>query len=250
MVMNMFLFAMMIQITPHIHSVIKMVSLYGKKLNPRKTYLREARERFAEKCRAYGIDVEASPRYERGLSGKSKRSEFVQMARYNRKPEVDKNLIQKIKEERTKKVTTPRHPSEIKTLRRNQIIRQRYAEKARQAKKKAQSLTHPDQQAKYQKAAKILDRHAKTMPVEKNRGEKLHRQLDQKLNPSPQQVSLQSEAIESLEQYYAVTQGKLDEQGVYISPVEEIAQSVVVALGELSEHEKTKDIEMEVDFDD
>ncbi len=235
---------------PHVHAAIKMVSIYGKKLNPRKAYLRQARERFATRCRTYGIDVEASPRYERGLSGKSKRSEFVQMARYDRRPEVDKNLIQRIKEEHTKRETILKHPSETKTLKRNQIIRKRYAEKAKQVYKKAQSLTNPDQQVKYQKVAKLLDRHAKTMPVETNRGQKLHRQLDQKQGLTAQQLFTQPETIDSLNQYYAVTQGKSNEEGIFVSPVEEIAHSVVAALGELLEQEKTKDTEAEIDFED
>ncbi len=209
---------------PHIHAVIKMVSLYGKKLNPRKAYLKEARERFAEKCRTHGIDVEASPRYERGLSGKSKRSEFVQMIREKRKPRVDQILIQKIKAERAT-ASVPEHPAEIKLLKRNQIIRKRYAKKAKALFKKGASIPDKTQQTKYHKAAKILDKHAKTMPVEKNRGTKLSYKMDQKSSVS-QQVVAQNETIDSLHQYYAVTQGKLNAQGIFVSPAEKMTQAV------------------------
>lgn len=194
---------------PHVHAAIKMVSVYGKKLNPRKSYLREVRERFAEKCRAYQIDVESSPRYERGLSGRSKRSEFLQMIRDKRKPNVDQTLIQKVIDER-QGISVDPHPAEAKMLKRNQYIRKRYAEKAKQFRQKAQFLSDGAEKIRYKKSADLLDQHAKMMPVEATRGKKIHRQIDQKYGNLSQGLSFQSESLENLNQYYAVTQGKLN----------------------------------------
>lgn len=230
---------------PHIHAVIKMVSVYGKKLNPRKAYLREARERFAEKCRAYQIDVESSPRYERGLSGRSKRSEFVQMKRDKRKPNVDQTLIQKVIDER-RGVSVDPHPAEEKMLKRNQQIRKRYAEKAKQLRQKSQFLPDEAQKIKYKKAADLLEQHAKIMPVEATRGKKIHRQLDQKYGNFSQGLPFQSEFLENLNQYYAVTQGKPDSRGIYVSPAEKLAKMVSPVLSDQALfHEQ--DIEMDVD---
>jgi hypothetical protein len=234
---------------PHVHAVIKMASVYGKKLNPRKAYLREARERFAEKCRAYQIDVESSPRYERGLSGRSKRSEFVQMIRDKRKPNVDRTLIQKVIDERGN-TSVNSHPAEAKMLKRNQQIRKRYAEKARQLRQEAKLFPDKAQQIKYEKAAGLLEQHAKTMPVEATRGKKMHRQIDQKYGNVSQGSPFQSEALEKLNQYYAVTQGKSNAQGIYISPAEKLAKTVSLALHDISTRTLSSEQTIEMDIDD
>ena len=75
----------------------------GKKLDPRKADLDRMRKRFAEICRSKGIKVEASHRYERGLGGKSTKSELYQMKRRGKKPEVDSKLEKRVKEEVSKK---------------------------------------------------------------------------------------------------------------------------------------------------
>ena len=234
---------------PHAHVAIKMRSIHGRKLNPRKAYLREVREQLAEKCRKYSIDLEASPRYERGLSGKSKRSEFVQMIRHHRKPHVDQILIRRIKAKRVlDNHPESKHPSEIKALKRNQIIRKRYAERAKMLYQKGQSLSDTMQQTHYLKAAKLLERHAKTMPVEKNRGEKLNQQLDKKYNNHSDQTIEQTETLESLLQYFAVTRGRLDEQGIYNSPAEELSELMTASLIPLIMREQTKEISIEIDI--
>lgn len=232
---------------PHVHAAIKVQSCYGAKLNPRKADLRRAREHFAEKCRKYGIDVEASPRHERGLSGKSKKSEFVQMRRYGRKPRADQILVQKIKTERASS-SAKRHPSEEKMLKRNQIIRKRYAEKAKELKAKAAIQTDPKQQTQYTKAAALLERHAKTMPLEAGRGEKVHRQLDQKQGTPANRPASRPAAIEALNQFYAITEGAANEQGIYVSPTEQLAQEMTAAI--FAEQEQSREQALEMDFDD
>lgn len=229
---------------PHIHAVIKMRSIHGKKLNPRKSDLTKAREKFAEKCRENGIEVESSSRAERGLSGKSKRSELVQMNLSNRTPRVDKALIEKVKNERETEKNN-QHPSQEKTLKRNQIIRKRYAEKAKQLKEQAAKTPEKEEKNKYQQASEILDDYARKMPVEATRGEKLHRQLDQRYGRPSHRISQQPEPIEKLNQYNAVTKGKINEKGVYISPAEELARTISV----IHSLEKTQSSDREVDID-
>jgi len=50
---------------PHVHLCVKMASVSGERLNPRKQDLRRWRERFAERLRAHEIDAAASSRMER-----------------------------------------------------------------------------------------------------------------------------------------------------------------------------------------
>ncbi len=87
---------------PHIHSLLSMRSVNGKKLDPRKKYIHGLRTAFAKKCREHGIMVDASYRFERGMPGKSLNSKMYNMRqKRNQTPESDHKLIQKIKKELT-----------------------------------------------------------------------------------------------------------------------------------------------------
>jgi Relaxase/Mobilisation nuclease domain len=241
---------------PHIHAVIKMRSIYGKKLDPRKVDLRKARKKFAEKCRDHGIEVEASSRAERGLSGKSKRSELVQMNRSKRTPHVDKTLIEKVKKEREEGKTN-QHPAQEKTLKRNQIIRKRYAERSRMLKERAAVTPNENEKKQYQAESTLLDNYAKNLPVETDRGEKIHRQLDQKYGTPAHRSFKPNEEMEIKNQYEAVKKGRVDERGIFLSPAEELAKVITKVQTQQKEHEKINKInqmdledEQEIDFDD
>jgi len=209
---------------PHVHAVVKMQSLYGHKLNPRKTDLHRYREQFAKACRAHGIEVEASPRCERGLSGVSQKSKLVQMKRDKRQPKVDKALIEKVKRERESQ--RPVHPSSLKTLKRNQIIRKRYAQAANALLQQSKTATHLSDKTKFERASWVLDRYAKTLPLEINRGDKLHQQIDQKLNSITPQSQAQLDTLKTLYQYLAVTQGQPNNQGIYVSALQTSLQAL------------------------
>ena len=60
---------------PHIHILIKSVSIDGKRLNIRKADLQLMRERFAIIARKYGIELNATSRTVRGESEKAKNIE-------------------------------------------------------------------------------------------------------------------------------------------------------------------------------
>jgi hypothetical protein len=139
----------------HVHAVIKMVSSYGNKLNPRKAYLNRIRQCFAEICRSHGIKVEASSRAERGLSGPSTRSEFVQMRKGGRQPQADINLIDKIKNEQ-QVGNKSKYLSEDNMLRRNQLIRKRYADKAKLLVQTVRTLPNMAEYKKTIKDARLL----------------------------------------------------------------------------------------------
>ncbi len=85
---------------PHIHSVIVLRSMDGKKLDPRKQYINQLRNRYAEKCREHGVMLEASRRFERGIAGKATRFEMVQMRNKNQiTPAADEKLLGIVKTE-------------------------------------------------------------------------------------------------------------------------------------------------------
>jgi hypothetical protein len=48
------------QANPHVHISVRVESMHGKRLNPRKADLHRWRETFAEKLRGYGIEAEAT----------------------------------------------------------------------------------------------------------------------------------------------------------------------------------------------
>jgi hypothetical protein len=199
---------------PHVHAVIKMLSSYSNKLNPRKEYLHQVRQKYVKTCQSYGIEVEASPRTERGLSGPSTKSEFVQMRRTGRKPHADINLINKIKvEHQMHKVSL--HPSKVKMLKRNQIIRRRYADKAKSLEKKGKYISDKVQQGKYLTVAAKLFDYAKIMPVELSRGEKLHQQIDKKMGIISNSTLINKVSLNLYEVVTASTRNQYDH---YVSP--------------------------------
>ena len=201
---------------PHVHCVIKMVSHIGKKLDPRKAYLYQVRKEYAKICRSHGINVEASSRAERGLSGESQRSEFVQMKKYQRRPNVDHILIGKVQNERHHS-DVPLHPAEKKMQKRNQIIRKRYAEKALECVKKADNSRSLNRHKFYQ-AALVLKKHAEEMPIEVTRGEKLHRQMDDRYGVTENRLSKTAHHTQTLQEYCAVMTGHKNKEGIFELP--------------------------------
>jgi hypothetical protein len=153
---------------PHVHVAVKMKGEDGKKLDPRKADLDRMRKRFAEICRSKGIKLEAIRRYERGLGGKSTKSELYQMKRRGKKPDVDSKLEKRVKEEVSEKDFNKK-PWEDKMKARNQLIRKRYIEAARKAAQAAKNSKEKPQKKAFEHIAKSLDSYAKNMPVEASR---------------------------------------------------------------------------------
>jgi len=82
---------------PHGHVLVKMRGHDGQKLDPRKRDLALWRERFAEKCQAQGIAVDASPRLARGVGNKGKRLPVFKMAERNAELSVKSGFIESVK---------------------------------------------------------------------------------------------------------------------------------------------------------
>lgn len=197
---------------PHVHAAIKMVAYNGRKLNPRKQYLHQLREKFAKACRDQDIMVAASRRFERGLAGKSLNSSMVQI-RDKRKqiPRTDQSLLSKVKEEQIQKVRQS-HPSELIILKTNQIVRKHYVETVRQLLSVMKKSPEKEKQ-QHAKTVQLLDNFARNMPVATTRGHALGEKITRQLNE--EQGRGQAKYPITLIQYLFVKDGKLNDKGVY-----------------------------------
>lgn len=178
---------------PHIHSVICLRSINGQKLDPRKKYLHELRKQFAEKCRDNGIMLDSSKRFERGLSGKSVKSEFVHM-REKRKiiPQADKQLIARVKSELNSDIIPPNTGESVRKTR-NQNIKNHFYKTAKKLYETYMNAAQDKRQDKDIKAAKLLFDYSKTIPGEMTRSEYLKERL---INGSSQAFGKTSDFIE------------------------------------------------------
>lgn len=146
---------------PHVHVIIKMVTYQGKKIDPRKNYIEKLRRDFAKYCRGEGILVEASRRYQRGISGKSKNTPVKQM-RLNKHNNIkhDKSIKDQVKSKSNQnndKVIVPD---------RNKIIRQEYIKAAIDLHEKSLNTDDKNAKNKLEKSSKTLLNFAKNMPDE------------------------------------------------------------------------------------
>jgi hypothetical protein len=141
---------------PHVHVMIAMRSFEGRKLDPRKHYLQKIRKEWAQALREKGIMVEASRRFERGLSGKSKNSKLVQ-ARSKRHliPDCDKHLAELIKQLQSGQLK-PDQMIQAKVKGRKEVIRSRYETTAQFLESELKKIDDPNKIESYQKAIKSL----------------------------------------------------------------------------------------------
>jgi hypothetical protein len=234
---------------PHVHVVIKMVSRYGNKLNPRKAYLHQVRKEYASICRSHGIDVEASSRVERGLAGQSQRSEFAQMKKCKRTPQANINLVEKVKAEQQLRNILD-HPSQEKMIKSNQIIRKRYSDKAMELAHMSHKAKDMTEQRKYYRASRLFNKYAQSFPMETTRGEKVCQQLAAKLYVSSNRSTKMKQ--DASDEYQAVTNGERNEKGVYKSLTsllaKKIAEDIVGQVYTKRRRDKGAELELELDY--
>ena len=163
---------------PHIHAVIVLRSTDGKKLDPRKQYINQLRKRYAEKCREHGVMLEASRRFERGISGKSTHFDVVQMRKKKQfTPAADEKLMNIVKTEMQSDQGRADTGQAIRQTRNTQVRAMFY--------NTAKSLYDgciqaPDGMKKDKdlQAAQLLFDYAKGMPNEVTRAEYLKQLID------------------------------------------------------------------------
>lgn len=157
---------------PHIHVILCLQGYRGNKLDIRKNDLRYLRENLAKHCRLNGIKLDASRRFERGISGKSSKSSMVQM-RTKRQTTPKKNieLVQRVQKELNgleKAVDT----GEILRHLRHKNIKEHYL-------KMADSLLI-SKDNKVKKSGEIIYDFAKNFSGKKTRSEALRERIQEK----------------------------------------------------------------------
>ena len=158
---------------PHIHSVIVLRSIEGKKLDPRKQYINQLRKRYAEKCREHGVMVEASRRFERGIAGKSTRFEMVQMrSKKQVTPKADEKLLDVVKTEMQSGQGSANTGQTIRSAR-NKQVRALFYNTAKSLHDGYMSAPDDMKKDKDLKAAQLLFDYAKGMPNEMTRADYL-----------------------------------------------------------------------------
>lgn len=167
---------------PHIHAVIVLRTIQGKKLNPRKEYLHYLRKKYAEFCREKGIEVEASRRFERGLSGSSLNSKMTQMRKSRGIiPEADGRLVNAVKTD----YSNIKSARSKKRSARNRSMRSHFLNTAKNLYEKAKQAVGQDEVQRLASTSKLLHDFAQQMPSEPTLPELLLEKVSQKqeLNP-------------------------------------------------------------------
>lgn len=174
---------------PHIHSVICLRSLNGKKLDPRKKYLNELRKNFANKCREHGVMLDASRRFQRGLSGKSVKSELVQIRdKRNNTPQVDRRLIERVKNEMNRSVPSVNTGDLIRNER-NKKIREQFYNTAKSLYQNYITTPEAKRNEKELTASKLLLDYSKKLPQELTRADYLKELLGKETSKAHEQQS-------------------------------------------------------------
>ncbi len=150
---------------PHVHSLLSMRSVKGKKLDPRKKYIHGLRTAFAKKCREHGIMVDASYRFERGIPGKSLNSKMYNMRQKRKEtPESDHKLIQKIKKELTQNLKNDEFFSAKKF-----DMKQHFYDTAKKVYEQSKEKENPKDIENNVKAAKLLYDFSRRFDKQSNR---------------------------------------------------------------------------------
>ncbi|MBQ3679414.1 MAG: hypothetical protein II929_07890 [Succinivibrio sp.] len=136
---------------PHIHILIKSVSFDKRRLNLRKSDLRQMRERFAVIARQYGIELNATNRAVRAQNYKAKTAE-----RWHQKKKAKEAA--RSPEERARAEQAKEHIRKRKAAERNskQSQEQKWAFKRKRDEMKSTTKVHPYEQARENELFQVI----------------------------------------------------------------------------------------------
>lgn len=152
---------------PHIHLAVKAQGR-DRKLHMPKGIVQEWRALFAEKCRAHGIEVGASPRRTRGVGRKGTKQEILAMRRRGVVPKNDRAAAKAAADEVRAGAPSPA-PWEKAILERDRIEREAYRAEAARVRLSADAQQPGKVRDELQRAAADLEAFAKTMPTPQTR---------------------------------------------------------------------------------
>jgi hypothetical protein len=144
---------------PHVHFVVKLRGEDGKRLHMANGAAQAWRQSYAESLRAQGIEVDASPRWARGLGRKAEPQGAEHIRRRGVVPGIDKWAAQEATSGRARQATAFEQ-SQVKRAEEERLANQRAAAElraraTRAAKSRADVFTA---------SADVLDAYAKTFP--------------------------------------------------------------------------------------
>ena len=152
----------------HIHLVVKARSRDGKPMRATRRDPQLWRQAFAEKAREHGIELDASPRYARGIGRRSPPTAVFEIRRRDEMPRVDKQAAK----EAVRRTRDPKdRPSESETVIRQINVRERlaFAKQAAVVVKEAKSIRNDKRRLAALEIASELASFAEGMPVPQSR---------------------------------------------------------------------------------
>lgn len=165
---------------PHGHLMVKMRGYDGEKLDPGKEELRLWREQFAQSLRDNGIEVDATPRYARGVGSKSSKQKLIHL-RKRQTPDVDKNAIKEVIKDISEKKDQSKKPWSIAAKKKTAEYKaelKELSEKIKSSNKDNETLD---------KIATAISVHAEKIPEPKTKAEEIQRQYIQHQQDSEQE---------------------------------------------------------------
>ncbi len=161
---------------PHVHILVKMRGHDGKMLNPRKADLQAWRERFAEKARERGLNLQASSRALRGVGRKGKSQAVYQMKKRGIKPDTERQREQAAARDWATGNTAP-NAFEAAALKRNAEERAGFMADAARLQRHAGLVDAGEGEGLHQ-MARDLKVHAETLPAPVSERQAIMAQLE------------------------------------------------------------------------
>jgi len=152
----------------HIHLVVKARGRDGKPMRPSRRDPQLWRQRFAEKARAHGIELDASPRFARGQGRRTPPTSVYEIRRRREIPRVDESAAK----EAIRRATNPRDRasrSESVIRKINQRERVIFATQAMEVVAQAKKLKDDGKRMMALEIASELASFAEGMPVPRSR---------------------------------------------------------------------------------
>ncbi|RLA52458.1 MAG: hypothetical protein DRR42_07510 [Gammaproteobacteria bacterium] len=164
----------------HIHLVVKARGRDGKPMRASRRDPQLWRQAFAEKARENGIELDASPRYARGIGRRTPPTSVFEIRRRDEMPTVDK---QAAKEALRRARNAKDRPSKSETVIRQINVRERlmYAKQASVVVKEAKSIKDDKRRLAALEIASELASFAEGMPVPQSRMDTMKFALKPKL---------------------------------------------------------------------
>jgi len=167
---------------PHGHLMVKMRGYDGEKLNPGKADLRRWRETFAESLRENGIEVDATPRYKRGVGQKGHKQSLHHL-RKRETPKVDKEAVKEAIQDFNNKEDTKNKKWVLSSKKRTELHKAELkliAQKTHEAALKSGNDNLQDM-------AKKIALHAEKIPVPQSRAEIYQDKLEKQTRDADQE---------------------------------------------------------------